>query len=38
MATAVLPHHLPYTVPIIQSRWEQELPRIRKFVQGRFGR
>ncbi|MDK2990083.1 MAG: hypothetical protein PWR16_1612 [Methanoculleus sp.] len=38
MGTAVLPHHLPYTVPILQARWEQSLPRIRKFVQGRLNR
>ncbi|HIH85392.1 MAG TPA: phosphotransferase, partial [Methanoculleus sp.] len=38
MATAVLPHHLPYTLPILQARWEQELPRIRNFVQERLGR
>ncbi|MCK9297605.1 phosphotransferase [Methanoculleus sp. YWC-01] len=38
MGTAVLPHHLPYTVPILQARWEQGLPRIRKFVQGRLNR
>lgn len=33
MGTAVLPHHLPYTVPILQARWEQNLPRIRRFVR-----
>ena len=38
MATAVLPHHLPYTLPILQARLEQELPRIRNFVQERLGR
>ncbi|MDN7013671.1 phosphotransferase [Methanoculleus sp. FWC-SCC3] len=38
MGTAVLPHHLPYTVPILQARWEQGLPRIRKFVEGRLNR
>jgi len=38
MGTAVLPHHLPYTVPILQARWEQDLPRIRKFVAGRLNR
>jgi len=36
MGTAVLPHHLPYTVPILQARWEQSLPRIRKFVRTRL--
>ncbi|CVK34651.1 PHP domain-containing protein [Methanoculleus bourgensis] len=35
MGTAV-PHHLPYTVPILQARWEQSLPRIRKFVRTRL--
>jgi hypothetical protein len=38
MGTAVLPHHLPYTVPILQARWERSLPRIKKFVQGRLNR
>jgi len=33
MGTAVLPHHLPYAVPILQARWEQNLPRIKRFVQ-----
>ena len=33
MGTAVLPHHLPHTVPILQARWEQNLPRIKRFVQ-----
>lgn len=33
MGTAVLPHHLPYTVPILQTRWEQNFPRIREFVK-----
>ena len=36
MGTAVLPHHIPYTVPILQARWEQNLPRIRKFVRTRL--
>ncbi|WP_332448552.1 PHP domain-containing protein [Methanoculleus sp.] len=36
MGTAVLPHHLPYAVPILQARWEQSLPRIRRFVEGRL--
>ncbi|MDD1677259.1 MAG: PHP domain-containing protein [Methanomicrobiales archaeon] len=34
MGAAVLPHHLPYAVPILQVRWEQNLPRIRRFVRG----
>ncbi|MDD3069621.1 PHP-associated domain-containing protein [Methanoculleus horonobensis] len=38
MGTAVLPHHLPYAVPILQARWEQGLPRIRKLVEGRLNR
>ncbi|MDV2481139.1 phosphotransferase [Methanoculleus sp. Wushi-C6] len=38
MGTAVLPHHLPYTVPILRARWEQGFPRIRKFVRGRLNR
>lgn len=38
MGTAVLPHHLPYAVPILQARWEQDFPRIRKFVEGRLNR
>lgn len=29
MGTAVLPHHLPYTVPILRARWEQNLPQLR---------
>lgn len=36
MGTAVLPHHLLYTVPLLQARWEQGLPRIRRFVRGRL--
>ncbi|HOI59370.1 MULTISPECIES: PHP-associated domain-containing protein [unclassified Methanoculleus] len=36
MGTAVLPHHLPYAVSILQARWEQSLPRIRKFVESRL--
>ncbi len=36
MGTAVLPHHLPYTVPILQARWEQGLPRIRRLVNNRL--
>ncbi len=35
MGTAVLPHHLPYAVPILQARWEQSLPRIRRFIRSR---
>ncbi|MDD3856526.1 MAG: PHP-associated domain-containing protein, partial [Methanoculleus sp.] len=38
MGTVVLPHHIPYTVPILQARWEQGLPQIRKFVEGRLNR
>ena len=34
MGTAVLPHHLPYAIPILQARWEQSLPGIRKFFRG----
>ena len=33
MGTAVLPHHLPHTVPILQARWEQNLPRIKRFIK-----
>ena len=33
MGTAVLPHHIPYAVPILQARWEQSLPGIRKRVK-----
>jgi hypothetical protein len=33
MGLAVLPHHIPYTVSILQTRWEQSLPRIERFVQ-----
>ncbi|MCE5338771.1 MAG: phosphotransferase [Methanomicrobiaceae archaeon] len=36
MGTAVLPHHLPYAVPILQARWEQDLPRIKRFVRARL--
>ncbi len=36
MGTAVLPHHLPYTVPILQARWEQSLPWLRRFVRARL--
>lgn len=36
MGTAVLPHHLPYAIPILQARWEQNLPRIKKFVRARL--
>jgi len=36
MGTAVLPHHLLYTVPLLQARWEQGLPRIRRFVRSRL--
>ncbi len=38
MGTMVLPHHIPYTVPILQARWEQGLPQIKKFVEGRLNR
>jgi hypothetical protein len=38
MGTAILPRHLPYTVPILQARWEQGLPRIRELVEGRLNR
>ncbi|NLB00578.1 MAG: PHP domain-containing protein [Methanomicrobiales archaeon] len=38
MGTAVLPHHLPYAIPILQARWEQSLPGIRKLFQDRFNR
>ncbi|RXE56753.1 phosphotransferase [Methanoculleus taiwanensis] len=33
--TAALPHHLPYTVPILHARWEQNRPRIERFIQSR---
>lgn len=33
MGTAVLPHHIPHAVPILQARWEQSLPGIRKRVR-----
>ena len=38
MGTAVLPHHIIYTVPILQARWEQSIPRIRKFVEEQLNR
>lgn len=38
MGTVVLPHHIPYTVPILQARWEQSIPQIKKFVEGRLNR
>ncbi len=38
MGTAVLPHHIPYTIPILQAHWEQNLPRIRRFVRGHLNR
>lgn len=33
MGTAVLPHHIPYAVPILQARWEQSLPGIIRRVK-----
>ncbi len=36
MGTAVLPHHLPYTVPILRARWEQNLPQLRELVRTRL--
>jgi hypothetical protein len=33
MGTCIIPHHLPYAVPILRVRWEQNVPRIRRFVQ-----
>jgi predicted metal-dependent phosphoesterase TrpH len=36
MGTAVLPHHLPYAVPILRARWEQHLPRIRRYMHSRL--
>lgn len=38
MGTAVLQHHIIYTVPILQARWEQSIPRIRKFVEEQLNR
>ena len=38
MGTAVLPHHIPYTIPILQARWEQSLPGIRRLIRGRLNR
>jgi hypothetical protein len=36
MGTAILPHHLPYAVPILQARLEQNMPRIRKVRKPRM--
>ncbi len=36
MGTAVLPHHIPHAVPIIQARWEQNRPRFQEFVRTRL--
>jgi hypothetical protein len=33
MGTCIIPHHLPYAVPILRVRWEQNVPRIRRFVE-----
>ncbi len=37
MGTAILPHHIPYAVPILRARWEQNLPRIRRYVRSLNG-
>ncbi|MDI6718684.1 MAG: PHP-associated domain-containing protein [Methanomicrobiales archaeon] len=34
--TAILPHHIPYAFPILRARWEQHLPRIRRYMHSRL--